>query len=142
MRVPALEPLPELVSRVLRASAAQPDDSARYTALAGVCLAPGETLESRMMPFQRAGVRFGLAAGGRVLIGDEMGLGKTVQAAALALCYRDEWPVLVVTPSSLRCGGRGMSTQLLAGSAAPGASCPSPFWSLAVWYQPCCSNYH
>lgn len=39
----------------------------------------GESLEARMMPFQREGVRFGLKAGGRLLIGDEMGLGKTVQ---------------------------------------------------------------
>lgn len=31
-----------------------------------------------------------------------MGLGKTVQAIALASAYRDEWPVLVVAPSSLR----------------------------------------
>jgi SWI/SNF-related matrix-associated actin-dependent regulator 1 of chromatin subfamily A len=55
-----------------------------------------------MRPFQREGVKFGLRAGGRLLIGDEMGLGKTVQACALAKCYQDEWPVLVVTPSSLR----------------------------------------
>lgn len=32
----------------------------------------------------------------------QMGLGKTVQAIALASAYRDEWPVLVVAPSSLR----------------------------------------
>jgi hypothetical protein len=31
-----------------------------------------------------------------------MGLGKTVQAIALAACYRDEWPALVVAPSALR----------------------------------------
>jgi SWI/SNF-related matrix-associated actin-dependent regulator 1 of chromatin subfamily A len=55
-----------------------------------------------MRPFQREGVKFGLRAGGRLLLGDEMGLGKTVQACALAQCYRNEWPVLVVTPSSLR----------------------------------------
>ncbi len=34
--------------------------------------------------------------------GDEMGLGKTVQACALVRCHREEWPLLVVTPSSLR----------------------------------------
>jgi SWI/SNF-related matrix-associated actin-dependent regulator 1 of chromatin subfamily A len=32
-----------------------------------------------------------------------MGLGKTVQACALMQCYRDEWPALIVAPSSLRC---------------------------------------
>jgi hypothetical protein len=34
--------------------------------------------------------------------GDEMGLGKTVQGCALLACYEDEWPALVITPSSLR----------------------------------------
>ena len=35
-------------------------------------------------------------------VGDEMGLGKTVQACALMWCYREEWPALIVAPSSLR----------------------------------------
>lgn len=64
--------------------------------------APGDTLAARLMPFQRAGVRFALSRGGRALIGDEMGLGKTAQACALLLAYADEWPALVVVPSSLR----------------------------------------
>ena len=34
--------------------------------------------------------------------GDEMGLGKTVQGAALLKCYEEEWPALIITPSSLR----------------------------------------
>lgn len=108
-------------------------------------------LERALMPFQRDGVRFGLARGGRCLLAgalwlaprgggsrlstlrcqqpapavapccalggwrlplilplrphppaDEMGVGKTVQAIALASCYQDEWPLLVVAPASLR----------------------------------------
>lgn len=39
---------------------------------------------------------------GRLLLADDMGLGKTVQAICIAAYYRDEWPVLVVTPSSVR----------------------------------------
>lgn len=65
-----------------------------------VSLPPG--LDAALMPFQRAGVAFGVAQEGRVLIGDEMGLGKTVQALALAWHYRSEWPVLIVSPSSVR----------------------------------------
>lgn len=61
-----------------------------------------EALREAMFPFQREGVRFGLARGGRVLIGDQMGLGKTVQALALMACYRDEWPALILVPTSLR----------------------------------------
>lgn len=60
-------------------------------------------MESQLLPFQRSGVQFCLRHGGRGLIGDEMGLGKTVQALAVAACYKDEWPMLVVTTSSLRC---------------------------------------
>jgi SNF2 family DNA or RNA helicase len=46
------------------------------------------SLRCALMPFQRAGVQFGLARRGRVLIADEMGVGKTVQALALAACYQ------------------------------------------------------
>ena len=45
-------------------------------------------LEAALLPFQREGVLFGLARGGRCLIADEMGVGKTVQAIALASCYK------------------------------------------------------
>uniref|UniRef100_A0A8C7YUC1 Zinc finger, RAN-binding domain containing 3 n=1 Tax=Oryzias sinensis TaxID=183150 RepID=A0A8C7YUC1_9TELE len=38
----------------------------------------------------------------RCMIADEMGLGKTVQAIAVAYAYRQEWPLLVVVPSSLK----------------------------------------
>ena len=45
---------------------------------------------------------FGVHLKGRVLIADDMGLGKTLQAICLACVYRSKWPVLVVTPSSVR----------------------------------------
>ncbi|BAF22307.1 uncharacterized protein [Oryza sativa Japonica Group] len=59
-------------------------------------------VESKLMPFQREGVRFALQHGARTLIADEMGLGKTLQAIAVASCLHDAWPVLVISPSSLR----------------------------------------
>ena len=62
---------------------------------------PG-SIRDAMFPFQREGVRFALRRGGRCLIGDQMGLGKTVQAIAIAACYREEWPVLILVPTSLR----------------------------------------
>ncbi|RWR76389.1 SWI/SNF-related matrix-associated actin-dependent regulator of chromatin subfamily A-like protein 1 isoform X4 [Cinnamomum micranthum f. kanehirae] len=37
-------------------------------------------IESKLLPFQRDGVRFVLQHGGRALLADEMGLGKTLQA--------------------------------------------------------------
>ncbi|MEW5314169.1 MAG: hypothetical protein WDW38_005685 [Sanguina aurantia] len=60
------------------------------------------SLAAALMPFQADGVRFGLERRGRVLIADEMGVGKTVQAMALASCYMEEWPLLVIVPASLR----------------------------------------
>ncbi|KAJ8753320.1 hypothetical protein K2173_019719 [Erythroxylum novogranatense] len=55
-----------------------------------------------LLPFQVDGLRFGLQRGGRCLIADEMGLGKTLQAIAIAGCYIDEGPILVVCPAVLR----------------------------------------
>ena len=40
-----------------------------------------ESVFSRLYPFQREGVRFGVKHQGRVLLADEMGLGKTVQVS-------------------------------------------------------------
>lgn len=81
------------------------------------------------MPFQREGVLRAISQRGRVLIADDMGLGKidiiwifiiilmdidsciiavglcagkTVQALAIVTYFREEWPLLVVCPSSMR----------------------------------------
>ena len=35
-------------------------------------------------------------------IADDMGLGKTIQALATAAAFKEEWPLLVVCPSSMR----------------------------------------
>ncbi|KAL0484976.1 smarcal1, partial [Acrasis kona] len=59
-------------------------------------------LRNSLRPFQKQGVIFGVKRQGRLLIGDEMGLGKTIQAISIAQYYRDEWPLLVICPSSLR----------------------------------------
>jgi SWI/SNF-related matrix-associated actin-dependent regulator of chromatin subfamily A-like protein 1 len=40
---------------------------------------------------------------GRILLGDEMGVGKTIQAIAICYLYRQDWPVLIIVPSSLKC---------------------------------------
>ena len=36
-----------------------------------------------------------------MLLGDEMGVGKTIQALGIAYIYKDEWPLIIFTPSSL-----------------------------------------
>ncbi|KAH3761372.1 chromatin remodeling factor18 [Pelomyxa schiedti] len=77
-----------------------------------------EYIMSTLMPFQLKGLlcvmyntvtngftvghSFGITHGGKCLIGDEMGLGKTIQAIAIASYFREEWPLLIICPSSLR----------------------------------------
>ncbi|XP_041120221.1 SWI/SNF-related matrix-associated actin-dependent regulator of chromatin subfamily A-like protein 1 [Polyodon spathula] len=59
-------------------------------------------LQNGLMQFQREGVNFAVSREGRLLLADDMGLGKTVQAICIAAYYRKDWPLLVVTPSSVR----------------------------------------
>ncbi|XP_019200029.1 PREDICTED: DNA annealing helicase and endonuclease ZRANB3 isoform X3 [Ipomoea nil] len=61
-----------------------------------------KTLLDTLLPFQLEGIRFGLRRGGRCLIADEMGLGKTLQAIAIARCFMNEGPTLIVCPAILR----------------------------------------
>lgn len=51
---------------------------------------------------QREGVLFAHNHSGRVILADEMGLGKTIQAIAASALYTDNWPVLVIVPSSAK----------------------------------------
>ncbi|KAH8584082.1 HARP like SWI SNF ATpase [Cryptosporidium sp. chipmunk genotype I] len=59
-------------------------------------------LYNSLRPFQKVGILVGLKKQGRILIGDEMGLGKTLQALSIITYFRQEWPVLVICPSSIR----------------------------------------
>lgn len=59
------------------------------------------------IPFQRAGIAFGIECEESVLIGDEMGLGKTIQGIGIVNCHRelvgDYYPsVLIVCPATLK----------------------------------------
>lgn len=59
-------------------------------------------LRNNLYLFQKKGINFGIKNQGKILIGDEMGLGKTIQAISLAYFYKNDWPLLIITPSSLR----------------------------------------
>jgi SNF2 family DNA or RNA helicase len=61
-----------------------------------------ETLRTKLFPFQRYGVEFGVNHFGRFLLGDEMGVGKTIQALAVASVYADDWPMVIICPKSLK----------------------------------------
>ena len=51
-----------------------------------------------LFPYQKAGVLYTQAAGGRSFIGDEPGLGKSLQALAAAE-ITDRWPVVIIVPT-------------------------------------------
>lgn len=59
-------------------------------------------LAKALAPFQRGGVDFVIEKQGRALIADEMGLGKSIQGIASMSVYHEEWPLLVLCPSSAR----------------------------------------
>ncbi|KAH7546640.1 hypothetical protein FEM48_Zijuj01G0222900 [Ziziphus jujuba var. spinosa] len=101
-----VENLDPLVHRAIAAALAVPDLQDRYDRIP-------TSMESKLLPFQREGVRFILRHGGRALLADEMGLGKTLQAIAVASCIRDSWPVLIMAPSSLRLQWASMIQQWL-----------------------------
>ncbi|KAL9266259.1 DNA annealing helicase and endonuclease ZRANB3-like protein [Drosera capensis] len=101
-----VENLDPFVQRAISAAASIPDLRDRYDRIP-------DDLESKLLPFQRDGIRFVLQHGGRALLADEMGLGKTLQAIAMTACVRESWPVLVLTPSSLRLQWASMIQQWL-----------------------------
>ncbi|XP_049629576.1 DNA annealing helicase and endonuclease ZRANB3 isoform X2 [Suncus etruscus] len=61
-----------------------------------------DKLRAKLLPFQKDGIIFALKRNGRCMVADEMGLGKTIQAISIAYFYKEEWPLLIVVPSSLR----------------------------------------
>ncbi|XP_062862547.1 SWI/SNF-related matrix-associated actin-dependent regulator of chromatin subfamily A-like protein 1 isoform X2 [Trichomycterus rosablanca] len=96
-----IEPLPRAVVQALSSqfekTGTRPDEIPEAD-LSGV----DPVLTRSLMPFQQHGVNFAVSREGRLLLADDMGLGKTVQAICIAAHYRTEWPLLIVTPSSVR----------------------------------------
>ncbi|KAK6627944.1 hypothetical protein RUM44_010426 [Polyplax serrata] len=59
-------------------------------------------LRESLLPFQVDGIRFGIKKQGRCLIADDMGLGKTIQALGIACYFKENWPLLIICPSSMK----------------------------------------
>lgn len=89
-------PLPEFIVKVFKT--ATPQREIPNVDLSSI----DQTLTDDLYPFQHEGVCFGIWKQGRILLADDMGLGKTIQAIAICAYYRDEWPLLIVAPSSVR----------------------------------------
>ncbi len=60
-----------------------------------------DLLRRNLFNFQKDAVIFGIKRYGRFLLGDEMGVGKTIQAIAVSCVYKQDWPLLIICPSSL-----------------------------------------
>ncbi|NXS58417.1 ZRAB3 endonuclease, partial [Brachypteracias leptosomus] len=67
-----------------------------------------ERLRKKLLPFQEKGIIFALQRTKTSIFNyfflffSQMGLGKTIQAIAVSYYYKNEWPLLIVVPSSLR----------------------------------------
>lgn len=64
-------------------------------------MVPPHLMET-LYEYQKDGVAFAVAHGGRALIADEMGVGKSLQGIALLGVYQWEWPACILCPSSLK----------------------------------------
>jgi SWI/SNF-related matrix-associated actin-dependent regulator of chromatin subfamily A-like protein 1 len=60
------------------------------------------SLYHSLYSFQKVGVQYGVDHHARIVLGDEMGVGKTIQAISMAYLFQKDWPVLIITPSSLK----------------------------------------
>ncbi|XP_051839539.1 SWI/SNF-related matrix-associated actin-dependent regulator of chromatin subfamily A-like protein 1 isoform X2 [Antechinus flavipes] len=96
-----LEPLPKVVLQAFAAHLEKKSLHPEEVPEADLSTVDSKLVSSLML-FQRTGVNFAISHGGRLLLADDMGLGKTIQAICIAAYYRKEWPLLVVTPSSVR----------------------------------------
>uniref|UniRef100_A0A8B9GKC2 ZRAB3 endonuclease n=1 Tax=Amazona collaria TaxID=241587 RepID=A0A8B9GKC2_9PSIT len=81
------------------------DDSRSENVDAKLSFLP-ERLRKKLLPFQEKGITFALQRKTSIfnfyLFFSQMGLGKTIQAIAISYYYKNEWPLLIVVPSSLR----------------------------------------
>ncbi|EFC38323.1 DEXH-box helicase [Naegleria gruberi] len=57
---------------------------------------------TKLRPFQKQGISFAVKREGRVLLGDEMGVGKTLQGLSTMYYFKQDWPLLIICPSSLK----------------------------------------
>ncbi|CAB3376895.1 Hypothetical predicted protein [Cloeon dipterum] len=89
-----LTPIPAKIVELMQQPSASTEDI-DLSSLDPVC-------RDALMPFQVDGIKFCISKGGRAMLADDMGLGKTIQALAVANYYKEDWPLLIVCPSSVR----------------------------------------
>lgn len=60
------------------------------------------TIFKSLLSFQQDSIIFAIKRNGRLLLADDMGLGKTIQSLGIASYYRNEWPLFITVPSSVK----------------------------------------
>ncbi|TPX67067.1 hypothetical protein SpCBS45565_g04045 [Spizellomyces sp. 'palustris'] len=98
--LPRINELPTFVHKLLKTPQKSTETDSNILQSMQTKIPP--SVYERLMEFQKVGVLEAIKKQGKVLLGDEMGLGKTIQAIAICAFYRNEWPVMVICPSSLR----------------------------------------
>ncbi|KAI5750295.1 hypothetical protein M8J76_014421 [Diaphorina citri] len=93
-----LGPIPQPVLRLFNQKSSSPSVDLADIDLSKVC----PSLLDSLYPFQKTGIQFGVSKNGRCIIADDMGLGKTIQALGIADYYREDWPLLIMCPASMR----------------------------------------
>jgi hypothetical protein len=88
----------------------------------GVELRIPQKLKDTLLSFQTTGVEYCVGKNGRAMICDEMGCGKTLTALATACHYAEEWPLLIICPSSLRLNWRDECMKYLPGRSSASIS--------------------
>jgi len=73
--------------------------------------------------------------GGRLLIADDMGLGKTLEALAIAAYYKQEWPLLIVSPSSVQFAWRQVHAVFIIYIYIPDDLDLTGGWYLLPWWM-------
>jgi SWI/SNF-related matrix-associated actin-dependent regulator 1 of chromatin subfamily A len=74
---------------------------------------------TNLYEFQKVGIEFGIKKKGRMLLADEMGVGKTIQAIGISGVFKENWPVLIICPSSLKYNWRDEISNWLKDIVAP-----------------------
>eukprot|EP01047_Picozoa_sp_COSAG01_P047176 COSAG01_NODE_4483_length_4984_cov_1.930194_4_plen_448_part_00 len=100
--IPDLHELPMFVKEAVCNRAPKISEAEVDRRLSATPLGLQSGTKRAMFPYQLEAVRQGLRWGGKLLLADGMGLGKTLTSIALACCYRDVWPLLIICPATVK----------------------------------------
>ena len=75
-----------------------------------------DNLKNTLYPFQYKCIETSIRRNCRIIINDDMGLGKTIEAISLCSLYTEDWPLLIICPSSIKLYWKSQLIKYLKGS--------------------------